>query len=69
MLLLQEKSSKVEQENKFLTVALDDLQDSTSRLEAENRTLKMGTSPAQRAAVSGSGSLAKVSGRGDYGPV
>lgn len=64
MLLLQERSSKVEQENKFLTVALDDLQDSTSRLEAENRTLKMGTSPAQRAAAGGSGSVAKVSGGG-----
>lgn len=36
--------------------ALEDLQDSTSRLEAENRTLKMGASPKGRGSASGRGS-------------
>lgn len=61
VLLLQEKSDKVEEENKFLAIALDDLQDSSSRLEAENRALKMGASPAPLSGLSGGGNLAKVS--------
>ncbi len=61
MLLLQERSNKFEQENKFMAEALEDLQDSTSRLEAENRTLKMGASPKGRIG-GGSGSSGKVRG-------
>lgn len=60
VLLLQKKSDKVEEENKFLAIALDDLQDSSSRLEAENRALKMGASPAPLSGLSGGGNLAKV---------
>lgn len=59
-MLLQETSSQVQQENKFMTEALEDLQDSTSRLEAENRALKMGASPTGRAGGSGAGSSVKV---------
>lgn len=40
--------------------ALDDLQDSTSRLEAENRTLKKSASPTGRATASRSAGLGKV---------
>lgn len=61
MLLLQERSKKFEQENKFMAEALEDLQDSTSRLEAENRTLKMGASSKGRIGGS-SGSSGKVRG-------
>lgn len=53
VLLLQETSNKLEQENKFMAEALEDLQDSTSRLEAENRTLKMSASPKGRGGASG----------------
>lgn len=44
VLRLEEASNKFEQENKFMAEALEDLQDSTSRLEAENRSLKMSAS-------------------------
>lgn len=60
MALLQAKSGKVEQENKFMAEALEDLQDSTSRLEAENRALKMSASPTGRSGASGSASSGKV---------
>lgn len=55
-------SNKAAQENKFMTEALEDLQESTSRLEVENHALKMGTgaSVAGRAGANGSGSSAKV---------
>lgn len=43
-----------------MTEALEDLQDSTSRLEAENRTLKNASSPIRRTGASGSGGSAKV---------
>lgn len=46
-----------------MTEALEDLQDSTSRLEAENRTLKKASSPIRRTGASGSGGSAKV---GDF---
>ena len=59
ILVLRGTSSKLEQENKFMTEALEDLQDSTSRLEAENRTLK-NSSPIRRTGASGSGSSSKV---------
>lgn len=66
VLLLQETSSKVEQENKFMAEALEDLQESTSRLEAENRTLKMGVSPpAGRSGGIGSASSGKVGRSGN----
>ncbi|CAN0002365.1 unnamed protein product [Scytosiphon promiscuus] len=48
VLLLQGASEKFEQENKFMAEALEDLQDSTSRLEAENRTLRTSASQAGR---------------------
>ena len=57
VVLLQETSNKLEQENKFMTEALEDLQDSTSRLEAENRTLKMGSPRKGRAGSATSGKV------------
>lgn len=57
--MLQETSKKFEQENKFMAEALEDLQDSTSRLEAENRSLKVGASTTGRTSFSG-GSSGKV---------
>lgn len=57
LLLLQETSNKLEQENKFMAEALEDLQDSTSRLEAENRTLKMGSPLKGRAGSASSGKV------------
>lgn len=57
VLLLQETSNKLEQENKFMAEALEDLQDSTSRLEAENRTLKMGSPLRGRAGSASSGKV------------
>ncbi|CBN74280.1 conserved unknown protein [Ectocarpus siliculosus] len=60
VLVLQETSRKFEQENKFIAEALEDLQDSTSRLEAENRSLKVGASTTGRASLSG-GSSGKLS--------
>lgn len=62
ILILQGTSSKLEQENKFMTEALEDLQDSTSRLEAENRTLKNASSPTKRIpGTPGAGGSGKVS--------
>lgn len=43
----------MQQENRFMAEALEDLQDSTSRLEAENRTLKMSSSPKGRGGANG----------------
>lgn len=37
---LEEKSSKADRENRFMAEALEDLQHSNSRLEAENRALR-----------------------------
>eukprot|EP00752_Nemacystus_decipiens_P011881 g10535.t1 len=62
VLLLQETCDKLEQENKFMAEALEDLQDSTSRLEAENRTLKMGSPLKGRAGSASSSKLAQSVG-------
>eukprot|EP00903_Cladosiphon_okamuranus_P014632 g13568.t1 len=62
ILLQQETRNKLEQENKFMAEALEDLQDSTSRLEAENRTLKMGSPLQGRAGSANSGKLAQYVG-------
>lgn len=43
-----------------MTEALEDLQDSTSRLEAENRTLKNASTPTRRTGASATGGSAKV---------
>lgn len=58
---MEDERSRLKQENRFMVEALNDLQDSTSRLEAENRALKKNASPSKLAGASGSGVLGKVS--------
>lgn len=60
MSFLQEEDSKIRQENKFMAEALEELQDSTSRLEAENRTLKKNVSPGKHTGTSAGATLGKV---------
>ncbi|CAM9412038.1 unnamed protein product [Ascophyllum nodosum] len=63
VLSLKATISKLQQENNFMTEALEDLQDSTSRLEAENRALRKSGSLTLAGRVGSSGSGSGSSGK------